>query len=102
MQMRQILLNQFQQAHHFVINRLSKAFSIIGMKREERLEIPEVAFREALVNLLVHRNYHIQAPSKISISRATAQRWLNVLIEKGLIERVGRTRNLRYRRITKE
>ncbi|MFV0340949.1 MAG: RNA-binding domain-containing protein [Parachlamydiaceae bacterium] len=214
------LLNQFQQAHHFVINRLSKAFSIIGMKREERLEIPEVAFREALVNLLVHRNYHIQAPSKISIyddrielfspgdfsgpieqdqllkgltylrnpaickifremglvekmgtgfinifksyeswgllkpeiieganfikcilprgvpqvvpsktqteesilalfyiqneistqdvvnkfsiSRATAQRWLNVLIEKGLIERVGRTRNLRYRRITKE
>ena len=37
--------------------------------------------------------------NKFSISRATAQRWLNVLIEKRLIERIGRTRNLRYRRI---
>ena len=181
------------------------------------MEIPEVAFREALINLLIHRNYHIKAPSKISIyddrlelfspgdfsgpieqdqllkgltylrnpaickifremglvekmgtgfinifksyedwglekpqiieganfikcilprgrsqltpakvqteeailelfysqneittqdvvnkfsiSRATAQRWLNSLIEKRLIERIGRTRNLRYRRI---
>ncbi len=210
------LFNQFQQAHHFVLNRLSKSFSITGAVRDEKLEIPEVAFREALINLLVHRNYHIQAPSKISIyddrlelfspgdfsgpieqdqllngltylrnpaickifremglvekmgtgfinifksyealglekpqiieganfikcilprrpsessttktqneegilslfyvqneitsqdvvnkfsiSRATAQRWLNSLIEKGLIERIGKTRNLRYRR----
>jgi len=211
------LLNQFHQAHHFVLSRLSKSFSITGMVRDEKLEIPEVAFREALINLLVHRNYHIQAPSKISIyddrielyspgdfsgpieqdqllkgltylrnpaickifremglvekmgtgfinifksyeewgleepqiieganfikcilprgssrlttgnqqteesilalfysqneitiqdvinkfsiSRATAQRWLNSLIEKRLIERIGRTRNLRYSRI---
>ncbi len=208
------LLNQFQQAHHFIFNRLSKAFSIKGLVREEKLEIPEVAFREALLNLLIHRNYHISAPSKIaiyddrleffspgnfpgpieqdqllegltylrnpaickvfremglvekmgtgfinifknyeelglekpqiieganfikcilprvsakktfnkvqtaedvlslfylqneittqdvmnkfSISRATAQRWLNMLVEKGLIRRTGRTRNLRY------
>ncbi len=211
------LLNQFQQAHHFVLSRLSKSFSITEVVRDEKLEIPEVAFREALVNLLVHRNYHIKAPSKISIyddrlelfspgnfsgpieqdqllkgltylrnpaickifremglvekmgtglinifksyeawglekpqiieganfikcilprqpsqstpnrskneediqslfylqdeitcqdvvnkfsiSRATAQRWLNSLIKKGLIERIGRTRNLRYRRV---
>lgn len=208
------LLNQFQQAHHFVLSRLSKSFSIQGMVRDEKLEIPEVAVREALVNMLVHRNYHINAPSKISIyddrielfspgdfsgpieqdqllkgltylrnpaickifremglvekmgtgfinifksyeewglerpqiieganfikcilprrstsfemqseesilalfyteneisaqevaakfsvSRATAQRWLNALIQKGLVERIGRTRNLRYRRI---
>lgn len=211
------LLNQFQQAYHFVTSRLSRSFSISGMKREERLEIPEVAFREALVNLIIHRNYHIQAPSKIaiyddrielfspggfsgpieqdqllkgltylrnpaickifrelglvekmgtgfinifksyeawglakpeiieganfikcilpriasgsvsenasieeeilrlfhvhreisvndvmskcSVSRATAQRWLNALIAKGLVERVGRTRNVRYRRM---
>ncbi len=61
------LLNQFQQAHHFVLSRLSKAFSITGVIRDEKLEIPEIAFREALINLLVHRNYHIQAPSKIAI-----------------------------------
>lgn len=213
------LFNQFQQAHHFVFSRLSKSFSITGIVRDEKWEIPEVAFREALINLLVHRNYHIQAPSKISIyddrlelfspgnfsgpieqdqllkgltylrnpaickifremglvekmgtgfinifksyeawglekpqiieganfikcilprgssqvtqekvqteedilslfytqdeittqdvvnkfsiSRTTAQRWLNALIEKRLIERLGRTRNLRYRRIGK-
>ncbi len=61
------LLNQFQQAHHFVLSRLSKSFSIKEVVRDEKLEIPEVAFREALINLIVHRNYHIQAPSKISI-----------------------------------
>ncbi|MBI3900806.1 MAG: DeoR family transcriptional regulator, partial [Chlamydiia bacterium] len=214
------LLNQFQQAHHFVLSRLSKSFSITGIVRDEKLEIPEVALREALLNLLIHRNYHIKAPSKIaiyddrielfspgdfsgpieqdqllqgltylrnpaickifrelglvekmgtgfisifksyeawgldkpqiieganfvkcilprgssqftetkaqteegilalfysqheittqdvinkfSISRATAQRWLNSLIEQELIERIGRTRNLRYRRNTKK
>ncbi len=61
------LINQFEMAHHFVISRLSKSFSIKGMVREEKLEIPEVAFREALVNLIVHRNYNIKAPSKIAI-----------------------------------
>ena len=61
------LLNQFQQAHHFILNRLSKSFSIKGLVRDERLEMPEVALREALLNLLIHRNYHIKAPSKISI-----------------------------------
>ena len=35
--------------------------------REEKLEIPEVAFREALLNILIHRNYHLPAPSKIFI-----------------------------------
>ena len=61
------LLNQFQQAHHFILSRLSKSFSITAAVRDEKLEIPEIAFREALINLLVHRNYHIKAPSKISI-----------------------------------
>lgn len=61
------LLTQFQQAHHFVLSRLSKSFTITGMVRNEKLEIPEIAFREALLNILIHRNYHIQAPSKISI-----------------------------------
>ena len=61
------LLNQFKQAHHFILSRLSKSFSITGIEREEKLEIPEVAIREAMLNLLVHRNYHINGPSKISI-----------------------------------
>jgi len=61
------LLNQYHQAHNFILSRLSRSFTIEGMIREEKLEIPEVAFREALLNLLIHRNYHLPSPSKILI-----------------------------------
>lgn len=61
------LLNQYHQAHQFILSRLFHSFTIQGMVREEKLEIPEVAFREALLNLLIHRNYHLPAPSKIFI-----------------------------------
>ncbi len=61
------LFDQFKQAYSFVTSRLYKAFKIRGPKREEKLEIPEVAIREALLNALIHRNYHIQAPIKIAI-----------------------------------
>lgn len=61
------LFNQYHQAHNFIMSRLFHSFSIRGMRREEKLEIPEVAFREALLNILIHRNYHHPAPSKIFI-----------------------------------
>lgn len=61
------LPNQYHQAHQFLMSRLFHSFSIKGMIREEKLEIPEVAFREALLNMLIHRNYHHPAPSKIFI-----------------------------------
>src|SRR5262249_14013368 len=37
--------------------------------------------------------------SKYSVSRATAQRWLQTLVHEKKIERIGKTRNIRYRRI---
>ena len=31
------------------------------------MEIPEIAVRELLLNAIIHRNYHIRAPSKVAI-----------------------------------
>lgn len=61
------LFEQFEQAYHFIITRLSSAYVIKGAKREETLEIPQVALREVLLNAIVHRNYHLRAPTKIAI-----------------------------------
>ncbi len=62
-----VLFDQFNQCYSFIISRLSKSFKIRKPKREEQLEIPEIAIREALLNAIVHRNYHIKAPIKIAI-----------------------------------
>jgi len=61
------LFEQFEMAFTFILKHLHHSFVIRGKKREEKLEIPEVAIREALLNAIVHRNYHIQAPIKIAI-----------------------------------
>ncbi len=61
------LFEQFHMAYHFITTRLSRAFSIRSIKREEQLEIPETALREMLLNAIIHRNYHINAPTKIAI-----------------------------------
>ena len=61
------LFDQFNQAYGFILSRLYRSFTISGPVREETLEIPEKAVREALLNTLVHRNYHIKAPIKIAI-----------------------------------
>ena len=61
------LFEQYQEATAFILSRLYRSFTIKGFERHEVLELPEVALREVLLNLLVHRNYHIKSPSKISI-----------------------------------
>ena len=61
------LIEQFDQAYTFLMQRLYRSFSIKGKQRKEVLEIPEVAIREALLNAIVHRNYHIKAPIKVAI-----------------------------------
>ncbi len=61
------LFEQYQEAIAFISSRLYHSFTIKGFKREETLEVPEIALREVLLNLLVHRNYHIKSPSKIAI-----------------------------------
>jgi ATP-dependent DNA helicase RecG len=61
------LFEQFETAYNFIISRLSKSFTIKGPRREETLEIPPQAIREALLNMIVHRNYHESSSSKIAI-----------------------------------
>jgi ATP-dependent DNA helicase RecG len=52
---------------NFFHGRLFKSYTIKGLRRIEKLEIPEIAIREVLINALVHRNYTINAPIKIAI-----------------------------------
>lgn len=61
------LFEQFESAFTFLLSRLSRSFVIRGVKREETLEIPEEAIREALLNAIIHRNYHQTSPLRISI-----------------------------------
>ena len=61
------LSEQFGEAYNFTISRLNRSFSIKGIMRDEKLEIPAEAFREVLINAIVHRNYHILSPIKIAI-----------------------------------
>jgi ATP-dependent DNA helicase RecG len=61
------LFEQFEMAFAFILKHLDRSFIIKGKKREEKLEIPEIAIRETLLNAIVHRNYHIRAPIKIAI-----------------------------------
>lgn len=61
------LFDQFDQAYNFITDRLYRSFEITKPKRKVDCEIPEQAIREALINALVHRNYHINAPIKVSL-----------------------------------
>lgn len=61
------LVEQLDLAYAFILSRLQRAYSIRGKKRSETLEIPEIAIREILINAIVHRNYHIQGPTKVAI-----------------------------------
>jgi len=61
------LFEQFEAAFNFIMDRLNVSFSISGKRRQEKIEIPAVAVREALMNAIVHRNYHIAAPIKVAM-----------------------------------
>jgi len=61
------LFEQFERAFDFILSRLSRSFTIEAPQRKEVLEIPSKAIREALLNMIVHRNYRQSSPSKIAI-----------------------------------
>jgi len=60
------LLTQFNEAIRFLERHLNVRSEIKGVNREDIIEIPLEALREAIVNALMHRDYSI-AGSQISI-----------------------------------
>lgn len=62
------LFDQYQECLSFVVSRLNRQFTIRdGGPRDERLEIPEVALREVILNAIIHRDYFLPGPTKIAI-----------------------------------
>lgn len=61
------LFDQLKRAEGFILSQLNRSYAFDGLQRKELYEIPEIAIREALVNAIVHRNYHINGPTKIAI-----------------------------------
>ena len=57
------ILSNYENAYNFILSKLNTKY-IIGRERKEKLELPEDAIREALINAFVHRDYfsngHIQ------------------------------------------
>lgn len=61
------LFEQYRNSVEFVEEHLNRSFIIRGKRREESLEMPVNAIREAILNVIVHRNYRIPGPAKIAI-----------------------------------
>lgn len=62
------LFDQFEECVSFVVSRLNRQFTIKGAgPRDERLEIPEIALREVILNAIVHRDYFLPGPTKVAI-----------------------------------
>lgn len=62
------LAEQYRDCISFILSRLNRQFVIEGTgPRKETLEMPEKAIREVVINALVHRNYLIPGPIRVSI-----------------------------------
>jgi ATP-dependent DNA helicase RecG len=61
------IFDQIEKIERFFRENLRKSAKVIGFERKEELEIPIQALREAVINALVHRDYH-DAKSEIQIS----------------------------------
>jgi len=61
------LFSNFEDAINYIKSKLNTEYVIRTMYREEYLELPESALREALMNSIVHRDYFSSAPILVNI-----------------------------------
>ena len=52
------LMDNVEQAMIFLKRHLSLRYEITDLKRKEKYEIPQVVLREAVLNAVIHRDYH--------------------------------------------
>ena len=61
------LFKQMREVYSYIDFRNQKHSSFSGLKRIDKRDYPEVAIREALLNLIVHREYSYSASSFVRI-----------------------------------
>lgn len=61
------LIKQMREVYSYIDFRNQKHSSFSGLKRIDKRDYPEVAIREALLNLIVHREYSYSASSFVRI-----------------------------------
>ena len=59
------LINQYERSLSFITRNLHHLQAGQGVNSLGKLEIPEIALQEVLVNALIHRDYFISAPIRI-------------------------------------
>ena len=60
-------VSNYENVMKYILIFLSRNIKIKGIRREENLEIPEEALREAFINAMVHRDYFIQGRVQVDI-----------------------------------
>ena len=63
----EVLYSNYVNAFNYIKAKLNTEFIIKGGPREEKLELPEEALREAILNAIAHRNYFMTANIQIYI-----------------------------------
>lgn len=61
------LLRQLNDAYNYLDLRNQKAATFEGLYRTDRMDYPETALREALLNAIVHRDYAFSASTLVSV-----------------------------------
>lgn len=76
------IFDQIESVEKFFNENLKKSAKVVGFERKEELEIPIQALREAIINAIVHRDYH-DATSDIQMSLTPSE--LKIINPGGLV-----------------